>query len=247
MKEIIFIFLTLIIYLNSYGQTEGLFEIKEFIVKDSLQRRTVSDFKRQNSNFYEDENYIVSKTCSGEWGGTIKFKNKRTGVETSCSATCPVVVNKLNGKYFVTNTLAHLMGFSELIEIPNPDSLSIFKLPKPRNRKGKTAIRYVGDDESKSTIATRQLVDSIGVLTLASFIYKEQLFHIVTDFQKTFVAKIENKKFVTIDAISKESIWTYDPEVIKTIDDHYVVFFSNETTKGYLDIYDNKINLIRYK
>lgn len=60
---------------------------------------------------------LVSKSCRGEFGGTIKFKSKKTGIEYCCASTCPVVVNKVSGKYIVTNTLAHMRGFSELIEI----------------------------------------------------------------------------------------------------------------------------------
>ena len=234
-------------YLNSFGQTKKLFAIKEVIISDSSQKKTAIDFKKETSNFFEDENYTVSKTCSGEWGGSIKFKSKKTGIVYSCSATCPVVVNKVDGKYIVTNTLAHLSGFSEVIEIDNPDSLSIFKLPVPRKKKGEIIMRYVGDDESKSTKGSKKLVDSIGLLILTSFPYDGQLFHIVTDFRKTFVAKIQNKKFVTINLLSNESIWTYNPEVIKTHNNHYIAFFNNEKVNGYLDIYDNEINLIRFK
>ncbi|RYE25384.1 MAG: hypothetical protein EOP45_04805 [Sphingobacteriaceae bacterium] len=247
MKRFSFIVLALINYFNCFAQNEHLFFIKEVFVTDSLQKKTVADFQRGDSNFFEDDNYIVNKTCSGEFGGTVKFKNKKTGVVYSCSATCPVVVNKVEGKYIVTNTLAHLIGFSEVIEIDNPDSMSIFKLSKPRKKIGKTVIRYVGDDESKSTIGTKRLVDSIGVLTLASFPYKKELFYIVTDFKKTFVSKIENKKFITVDSVSNESIWTSNPEIIKTHDGHYVVFFDNQKVNGYLDIFDNEIKLMRFK
>ena len=203
MKSKYFLILVTISFSNTFGQSGKLFETSE-IVNTQSQKKTQKDFTRQNQNFFEDDLYIVSKTCSGEWGGTIKFKNKQTGIEYACSATCPVVVNKLNGKYVITNTLAHLSGYSEIIEVDNPDSLSIFKLPKPRIKEGKTIIRYAGDNESKSTKGFRQVMDSVGILTIATFPYNEQLYHIITDFRKTFVAKIEHSKFVTIDTISNK-------------------------------------------
>lgn len=135
---------------------------------------TIKDFVIPNSAFFEDENDIVSKTCSGEWGGTIKFKNKKTGVEYACGATCPVVVNKISGKYIVTNTLGHLSGFTEIIEIDNPDLTSAFKLNKPL-KKGNVIFRYAGDDEFKSVKGTHKLIDSIGIMTLASFPYAGEL------------------------------------------------------------------------
>jgi hypothetical protein len=246
MKKILFIVLAFISCSNTFGQSENLFEINEVFIKDSSQFKTARDFSKQDSAFFEDENYIVRKTCSGEWGGTIWFKHKITGIEYSCEATCPVIVNKVDGKYIVTSTLAHMIGFSEIIEITNPDSMAVFKFPKPRLKKGKMKLYYVGDDESNSKKGTTQLVDSLGVLTIASFTYDNQLFHVVTDFKKTFITKIEQNKFVTLYTISNSSIWTYNPEVIRTTDGHFIVFFNNEAAKGYLDIDANKITLIRY-
>jgi len=140
-----------------------------------------------------------------------------------------------------------LIGFSQIIEIDKPKDLDIFKLPKPRQKKGKLIIRAIGDDESKSIKGTKVLLDTTGILTIASFPYNGQLYHIITDFHKTFIAKIENKKFVTIDTVSTQTLWTYDPEVIRTIDNHYLVFFDNDKAKGYLDLFENDIDLVRYK
>lgn len=104
--------LTFTICSITFGQTDKLFNVNEIFVKDSSQYKTERDFIKQDSAFFEDENYLVRKSCSGEWGGTIWFKNKVTGIEYSCEATCPVAVNKVNGKYIVTTTLAHMIGFS---------------------------------------------------------------------------------------------------------------------------------------
>jgi hypothetical protein len=201
----------------------------------------------ETSNFYEDDKYVVRTTCSGEWGGTVWFKNKKTGIERSCIASCPVVINKLDGKYFVTATLNHLVGFSQIIEIDNPESLTVFKLPKPRAVIGKRIIRAVGDDESNSTRGSKILLDTMKISILVSFPFNGELYHIITDYKKTYIAKIENKKFLTIDTISNKSIWTNDPEVIKTVDGHSIVLFHNERTAGYLDIFNDKIILIRYR
>jgi hypothetical protein len=131
MKKSIIIILTFTICSVSFGQTRKLFEVNEVLIKDSTQFKTERDFIKRDTAFFEDETYLVRKTCSGEWGGTIWFKNKISGIEYSCEATCPVIVNKLNGKYYVTSTLAHMFGFSEVIEISRPDSMAVFKLPEP--------------------------------------------------------------------------------------------------------------------
>ncbi|MBS1608712.1 MAG: hypothetical protein JSS70_08130 [Bacteroidetes bacterium] len=246
MNRLLFM-LTLAFTTNCFGQKQEKFNVSEIISNDSFAVLNKNQFKVNSENIFEDSTYVVSKTCSGEWGGTIKFKNKKTGVTVSAASTCPVVVNKLDGKYFVTNTLAHLSGFSDIIEIRNPDDMSVFELPKPRKKKGKIIMRYVGDDEAKSTKGTKSLVDSIGVLTLATFPYRGQLFHVVTDFRKTYLTQVVDGKFVSIDTVSNESLWTYDPEVFITPDKHSIVFFDNEKVSGYLDIFENTIKVRRRK
>ncbi|WP_409415792.1 hypothetical protein [Flavobacterium sp. PS2] len=238
-----FTLITFILSLNSIGQNSKIFVIKEYIKNDGLTYRNKNDFKFNQENIYEDELYIVSKTCSGEWGGTVKFKNKKTNIEYSASATCPVAVNKLNGKYYVTNSLAHLDGFSEILEIKNPALLTVIKKTKRRKKKSKIIISY----ESQSNKGTKQLLDSVGALTLASFPFKGQLYHIVTDYNNTFLAKIDNNKFVKIDTISDESIWSDNLEAFITIDKHLIIFFENRDVKGYFDIIDNHINIIRQR
>ncbi|SFG87014.1 hypothetical protein [Pontibacter chinhatensis] len=247
MKKIFSIISFWIVAISCSAQQGSLFVIKDSTVAKDFKQVHESYLATKNAFLFEDDNYAVRKTCSGEWGGSIWFKNKKTGIEYASEATCPVVVNKLDGKYIVTNTLAHLSGFTQVLEISNPDSLEIFELPKPRQKKGKTIVRYVGDNQSKSKKGTIQLIDSVGVLTLASFPYQGDLFHIITDFKRTFVSKIENKRFVTIDTVSNEGIWTYNPEVIKTKNDQYIVFFNNKEVKGYLEIDDNLITLYRFK
>lgn len=246
MKAIL-LFLILLFSFISKSQSNRMFDITEVITDDSTQIRTEDDFLRRDTSFFEDEKYVVRKTCRGEWGGTIWFKNKKSGKEYSCKSSCPVVINFIDGKYIVTNTLSHRFDFSQIIEIANPNLLSVFKYPKKQILNGRFYPSTGADFESQSTKGSRQLLDSTGILTLASFPYKGFLYHIITDAHKTFVAKIVNKTFVTIDTISNESISTSDPEVIRTVDDHYIVFFNNNRVNGYMDIIDNKINIIRFK
>jgi hypothetical protein len=102
-------------------------------------------------------------------------------------------------------------------------------------------FRYVGDDESKSKTGKEVLLDSIGVLTLASFVFGSELFHVVTDFKKTYIAKIENKKFVLIDLICNTRTWTYDNDAIMTEDGHTIITIQG----GYIDIFENRIRLLK--
>lgn len=247
MKLLYLVIILSVSYFNVSAQSEELFKVQQTTINDNSQKVSRTDFKRINSNFFEDENYVVQKTCSGEWGGSVIFKNKKTGIAYSCNATCPVVVNKIDGKYIVTNTLAHLMGFSNVLQIDNPDSMQVFKQFEPKQKKRGVIVRHAGDDESRSGKGSKSLLDTVGIMILAGFPYKGELYHITTDFKKTYISAIENKKLINIGLVCNESIWTYSPEVIHTIEDHYIIFFSNETVKGYLDIFDDQIKLTRFK
>jgi len=241
------VFLLLIAYyLKKLGPASKKFIIKEVLITDSLKWKNASDFHRITQNFFEDEKYIVTKECFGEFGGKIFFRNKKTGVVDSCLADCSVVINKINGKYFITNTLGHLDGSTEVLEIKNPDSLKIVTLLKPKNGKGKLRRFYPFDFTYEATSGTKTLIDTGRVLTIASFPYKGELYHVITNFHKTFLAKIENRKFVTIDTISNISVWTHNPEEFKTTDGHYIVVFDGTGLKGYLDIFKNNITVVRY-
>lgn len=43
---------------------------------------------------FEDDKFIVASTCSGEWGGSVYFKDKRTKKVYTAQATCVVNVKK---------------------------------------------------------------------------------------------------------------------------------------------------------
>jgi hypothetical protein len=221
------------------GQTISLFQVKDTILTHTYEKR-IERLKKNKPVFFEDDNYIVTKTCSGEWGGTIKFKDKATGIEYSCEATCPVSVIKGDGAYIVTNSLAHMSGFTEIIKISDPKLMSIVKLP-PSKKNGKKAVRPVGYNESKSKKGTETLIDSVGVLALGSFVFDGELFHVVTDFRKTYVAKVENKKFMMVEFICDDRTWTYENDLITTDDGHIIITIRG----GYLDIFNNQLTRLR--
>jgi hypothetical protein len=224
----------------TFGQTLNEFEVADRILSDK-ERLNIEQLIKKKKVFYEDEGYTVSQTCSGEWGGTIKFRNKKTGIEYSCSATCPISVNKIGGDYFVTKSLNHLSGSTGILQISQPDSMDIFQLPPPRGTNGKTEFRYVGDTESKSRKGTTTLIQIGGMLALQSFEYNGQLFQVITDFKKTYVAKVENEKFIFLQLISERDLWVDDSNSVTTEDGHLLITIPD----GYLDISGNKITILK--
>jgi hypothetical protein len=273
MRYILTIKLNFIFSLFLIGQNNVSFEIEALFIKDPSDFKRITDFEKLDSAFFQDENYYVRRTCSGEFGGSIWFRNKKTEIEYSCSATCPVTVNKIDNNYIVTTSLSHFRGFSSVFLIENPDSMDIFQEPENKRvvnkcglkkwRISTTGFRKVyygftgGDLESKSIKGRRSLVDTIGVNILFSFPYNDQLYHIVSDFNTLYLSKLERNVLLTVDTIFKGlhnltkvidgSRHHYNTSGFVTKDNSYVVLFENSGLVGYIEIKDNKIKFTRYQ
>tara|TARA_B100001057_G_C22711265_1_gene895887 strand:- start:356 stop:1177 length:822 start_codon:yes stop_codon:yes gene_type:complete len=273
MRYIFTIILILILSQFVIGQSTVQFEIEEIFINDSSDFKSSTDFERLDSAFFQDEDYYVRRTCHGEFGGSIWFRNKKTGIEYSCAATCPVIVNKIKNKYIVTTSLSHFQGFSSVFEIENPDSMDVFQKPElerviskwgwKKRRFTKWGFRKVfyansaGDLESKSRKGSNSLLDTAGVTILLSFPYKEHLYHIVSDSKTLYLSKLENNMLTTIDTIyvgldnfhkvDNEIRYIYSTKGFETKDNHHIVLFENSGLVGFLDIHDNKIKLTRYQ
>ncbi|MFM2386708.1 MAG: hypothetical protein RL660_1465 [Bacteroidota bacterium] len=80
---------------------------------------------------------------------------------------------------------------------------------------------------------------------MTSFVYNNQLYHIVTDDSKTYLAKIEKGEFVFIATISDKRLWCQGLEPIVAKNNHQITFFKNAKARGYIDIFENEINIVR--
>lgn len=238
--------LAFLLVLTGCKKEHSIFEFKtRFVDKniiDELKKIKFPDPVIYYGLLYKDEKYEVWKSCSGEWGGTVYFKNRQNGVIHYAIATCPVSVNKINGKYYVSNSLAHLLASSEILEISNPESLEITE-KIPLNLPGIITREY----EAQSHHGTKKLVDSSGVIIVASFVYNQKLYSVLSsdDGSKTTLSALENHKFKTI-AELPEKLFYNEPIIIKKADNNITLYFQNPRS-GKLQIRDNNMELIYYQ
>ncbi|HEY0652712.1 MAG TPA: hypothetical protein VGD65_06270 [Chryseosolibacter sp.] len=240
MKFLLYFVFALMSITPSAGQIVTLFQVTDTVLTHNEQNR-IKELLKKRKTFFEDDSYTVTKTCSGEWGGTIKFIDKKTGTEYACASTCAVSVLSFDGAYIVTSSLAHLSGSTEILKITDPRSMEVFQMPPPRHMKGKRPVRYVGDNESRSKKGTDTLIDTVGVLTLGSFIFQHQLFHVVTDSKQTYIAKIENGKFKMIDLITPRRLRAIDRDPVAPADGHLII----TTNEAFIEITDNQVKFWR--
>lgn len=216
---------------NSFAQ----FHIKEAI-------GSINDLKLPESKapIYEDDKYIVRRTCAGEFGGTVWFKSKQTGVERSFMSTCAVSVNRVGTSYIVTSSLAHLSGYSRVDEVANPEELEAFVYTASRVKKGKLVVRYHGDDQSTSLKGTVKLADSGGIYTLGSFVSNGKLYHIQANHKNTYLSTIKDGKFIMLNLISSEPLWDYS--IPFTVNGRLVIPFEGKV-KGYIEVEGDAITV----
>ncbi len=222
--------------INFFGQSSALFEIEYKEMKMDTKGNGFYTMKPNFKNFYEDENYIVSVSCRGEFGGNIYFKDKVSKTQYSFYATCPLIINKLKNKYYLTTTLAHMSGFCGLYEIEKPEELTKVDILDFNNYRN-----------MKSVLGAKPLIDEIGSTILISFIYQEKLYHIVSDKNQTYIAERENTELKSIQQLTEFAMYSYGNEICKTNENHYAAIFQSNKNQGYIDIFENKIKIILYK
>ncbi len=228
--------------LNMFSQAD-IFNVET--IKTGLLGKESGFYKLEHYTpyFYEDENYIVTSECHGEFGGEIYFKNKKDGTATVGYATCPVIINKIDNKYYLTTSLAHLGGFYGFYEIDDPRELTI---------KANDSV-YQGRGELMAGIKT--LTGGMNKTILLSFKYNSGIYHIVCDREtnENYIAIRENATLKKIQTLNTLSIMASSNAVRLTKDGHYSADFmvrktdSNYLKSGYIDIFENKIKIYLYE
>lgn len=202
---------------------------------------------------YEDSEFIVNTCCFGEFGGAVFFKDKKSTQVYSCPATCVTSVNKIGDIYFITNSLAHMSGFTQILKINAPTELYELTNDSLKNDCN-WYINFVTYENgyagmNKFELGTQKILDTIGVLTAASFIHKDQLFTINVDFEKTFISKIEGDSLVFIDNIFNKPLRNNIHNSLTLNNQTLYSFYDVEKeveTSGFLTIKNDTISIINF-
>ncbi len=223
-----------------YSERDTLFGVAG---KDSLFYFNGDDFRysgrrREEKPLYSDAMYTVVSTCSGEFGGSLYFVDRKTGKKFACSAACPVMVNRTDTSYIVTVSLAHLMGSTEILEIKYPDQMREYNYIPPRGRKV-----FVGENESHSRQGIKVLAHSMGAITIGTFQIEKEILHIVTNFHQTYICRIRNGAFETIQQLADKSFGSYKNENWSNRDGVVWSFFLNHEHNGMMRIAGRNIHV----
>ena len=220
----------------SFGQKKDIFEI----VKEVKSEQKLKEIKLEidsiyncNRFFFEDEKYNVNVDCIKNWGGTVTFTNKITNSKFTSGSTCPIILNKFNGKYIVTNTSFHLIYNTEILEIINPEIL------KKYNESEKLKIDII-----KGRLNTKTLLNKFYYCTLISFVFKKNFFHIVSNEKETFIAEIIDGEFKKRQSLLMKNCSTINSRIIRNSNNNFVLYYDNYSNHGIIEIKENLIKII---
>lgn len=229
-------------FIQSVSSQEKTNKFKiEIIKKEKTEFKSdYNSFKHRFDHFYEDDYFVVQDSCRGEFGGAIEFKNKQTGKIYVAKATCPSSLIKLNGKYYLTTSLAHLSGFSEIHEISNPHKLEELNANDSFNEK------FL---KKKSTKGLKQLYKNIGGTILLTFPYQDKLYFITSDRDGTYLTKRKDSVLIKIKKLLDYKVFTFETQIKITNQNHYLNNFitSRYEVMGFFDVSENVIRVNIYE
>lgn len=230
---------------------------------------TTTNYNNNGQKFidplYCDSNFVIAQFCAGEFGGTLYFFDLKDNKEYYCPATCATAVNKIEDKYIVTNSLAHMDGSSEVLEITKPKSLIELDFDTVKYW-GNFWYSSVWDGQSLERYDSlinmirgenKQILDTVGVLIYTSFKYQKGIFHIyrstgiyydtIPNPCDLYIGKIENNKLIAVDSLCDVEIFTYNPQ--NRVYNEWTLYSYNFRGKntGFIAIKDNTINMIEFE
>lgn len=197
---------------------------------------------------YEDERFYVTYLDFGEWGSTTWFIDKSTGKQYEL-ASSGNIINRIDSSYYISAGV-------RVLKIDNPLKM------KQCNKEYyyQTVKKKEFSEGTNSLLGTEAIFDDT---TYSEWNFKEpklhiatslkienKLFYLCTDSAKTFIAKLKNKKMISIQNIgNKYSTFDWaDSYRCKLQNDGFQLLkFETKTnsTYGFIEIKGNKID-VRY-
>ncbi len=184
-------------YMDLFIRNDSVFVI-EYMDKNTyyldLNKNQWTETQKADDLIYEDEDFYVTALNFGEWGSTTWFKDKKTNIYYELASSTPVV-NKLNGKYYLTEN-------QSVLEVKNPRELLESKLGY--NYETATTKLHIQDGNYSLKGADFIVQDTsfylVSIFDIAtSFVANNNLYHIYKDSIGTRIGKAINNELVSID------------------------------------------------
>jgi len=204
--------------------------IKQKILNDTLKVDTLW----LGTGIYEDEQFKAYQYCFGEFGGAIYFIER--GVENYAyflECTCPLMIERRNDKYIITETLAHLSGSGTIQVLNSPKELVKISLDSiPLDWK---SARYptLSEYEIYDTLRhlEKVLLDTVGITLDLFFEFDNSDYLIYSDYQNTFLGRVADGTIELQDTLLKLPSWRYNESPNEIINGIY--HYTNKAWGGF--------------
>lgn len=190
---------------------------------------------------FSDEQYIVYRKCSGEFGGTIYFYDRESEEIYFTESTCANTVYKMNGQYHILAHLGHMTGTSEIKVIDEPKNLSKARKSQLRNLRGDLGYQ----DESNAFTKKLELFD---IQLFSTFSIENRQIFLAHLNESTFLAEIDGNELQIVNPLFNNDKYTHYP-ITRTYGkytlinmDHYGTALHREVSL--IILRDNKITLL---
>ncbi len=196
---------------------------------------------------FEDDKFYITYLDFGEWGGTVWFRDKETGLEYEVKSTEPTI-NKLNNIYYLT-TGKRVLAIENPLKMKMCDQDYNYRIVE--KKKGKEFC-----EGSQSVAGTKTLFQdttfdwSSHFYIATSFVLDNQIFHLCGDSNITYIATIVNGKINPIQTIGN-NISVYDNYYAyrcKSVNDQVLkINTKSDNMFGFIEINGNKIRINYFK
>jgi hypothetical protein len=190
---------------------------------------------------YSNKEFIVYRKCSGEFGGTIYFYDRKSKKTYYTELTCSNTVTKKDGQYRILGHLGHMSGTSEIKVITDPR-----KLDKANNKQLKLESGNLGY-QGKSNAFDKPL-DFYGIQLFSTFKIADRQVFLTYFNERTFLTEINDKEVEIVNPLLNNDKYTHDPITRKygkytlISMDHYGTAKDREVS--IMIIENNKVTLI---
>jgi hypothetical protein len=195
--------------------------------------------------FFKDDRFTVEACCFGEFGGAVFFNEENTGQLYSTPATCPLKLDRVGDELYLTNTLAHLGGLSQVVKITAPEHLYDLTQDTFRNHCN-WWINYATQENDyaelqKYEIGTEILLDTFSLITLTAFEYQLEYYLMTIDFHHTYLHRLVDNQLETIYRFTDLTL-PHRNGFTKPLEDGFIYSFVN----GFLQLSNNEITLVTF-
>lgn len=196
---------------------------------------------------YSNEDYLVYGYCRGEFGGALIFQDRLNPDSIYyLESVCPTMVERRNCTYFISSSLPHMYGSTNILMLDFPKNLiRVNKDSLSTNWKLKA---FPNLNENERYLATRNqgtvIMDTIGMVLNLFYPNNRKNHLIFSASNHTLHGKLEGNKLVVLDTVLNFTLSPNYEELNDINNGFYHFKFGTKSSKVQGDLYCKKDSII---